>query len=451
MQLFEIPAAHLAPLYRKRQASPVEVLESILSRIDAVEPRFNTFRIVDRHAAHAQARAAERRWLNGTPLGALDGVPVAFKDLLDVQWLPTRRGSLATRDTPANSDSPAAARLRDAGALLLGKTNTAEFGWSSLTETALAGVTRNPRNSDYSCSGSSGGAAAAAGLGLGPLHVGTDGGGSIRAPAAACGVFGFKPTFGRVPQHPPAYNRSLLHVGPITRTVTDAALLLNTLSQPDPRDDTALPWDGRDYLAQLDAGIRGLRVAYSRTLGLVKVDARVTAKVDAAAKIFADLGAHVEEVDPKIPDQPQIYEILAAERALRLLNDIPAQRFGLIDAQIRASVERAQAFSLRDYVTALDQRRELCEVIQRFHERYELLLTPVLEGLVPRTGEPTPTRLCAPFNLTRQPAASIPVGFDENRLPIGLQIVAAYSRDDLVLRAARAFEIAQPFPLVAQG
>jgi len=283
-------SAHgLLALYRGKAASPVEVTQAILDRIESLQPYYNAYRAVDADSALAQARASETRWLIGKPLGPLDGVPVGTKDLLNVKGFPTRKGSLATSDAVLAEDSPPAARLRESGAVFLGKTQTAEFGLKGLTETKLGGVTPNAWDRSYASGGSSGGAAVAVALGLGPLQVGTDGGGSIRQPAAVNGVFGFKPSFGRVAGYP--HNGTLFHIGPLTRNVTDAALLLNVIAAPDPRDWTSLPAAfEQDWTSGLEGGIKGLRIGYSRTFGYLSVDPELVAIVDAAVKKLADLG-----------------------------------------------------------------------------------------------------------------------------------------------------------------
>jgi aspartyl-tRNA(Asn)/glutamyl-tRNA(Gln) amidotransferase subunit A len=446
----DLSAAELVELYRTKALSPLETVKAVLERVGATAAVYNAFRLVDAEGALEQARSSEARWRRGEPLGSLDGVPVTFKDLLDVRGWPTRRGSLATSDDAVDEDSPAAARLREAGAVFLGKTNTAEFGWKSVTESALAGVTRNPWNPEHTPTGSSGGAAAAAALGLGPLHVATDGGGSIRVPASACGVFGLKPSYGRVPGYPPAYNSTLFHIGPITRTVTDGALLLNVISGYDARDWTSLPRDPRDWRRGLTEGVRGLRIAYSRTLGYVNVAQPVLSVVDRAVKAFSELGASVEDVDPGFADPRPILDVFAAERAARLRADIPADRYGLVDPELQEAVRHAERHSFSDYVAATDARMRLAIRMRRFHERYDLLLTPTMAGSVPRVGERSDGSLSAPFNLTQQPAASVPCGFDDRGLPVGLQIVGPPHRDDLVLRAARAYESAHPFRLPLQ-
>jgi aspartyl-tRNA(Asn)/glutamyl-tRNA(Gln) amidotransferase subunit A len=440
----QFSASELIAAYRSKALSPVEVVAATLKRIGELQPHFNAYRAVDAEGALAQARASEARWSKGGPLGMLDGVPVGFKDLLNVRGFPTRKGSLATPDVVQQEDSPPAARLRESGAVILGKTQTAEFGLKGLTETKLAGVTPNAWDRSYVSGGSSGGAAVAAALGLGPLQVGTDGGGSIRSPAAVNGVFGFKPTFGRVAGYP--HNGSLFHIGPITRTVTDAALLLNVIGKPDARDWTSLPSDGRDWRDGLDSGVKGLRIAYSRTLGYIQVDLGVAAVVDRAVARLAELGAIVEEADPGFSDPSAIIDAINAERAIRLRRDIGDAGLELIDPGIRKRVERLERTTLAEVVEANERRTELGIRLRRFHEKYDLLVTPVQSKPVPRLGVAPETPFAFPFNITQQPAASAPAGFDNNGLPVGLHIVGPQFGDATVLRLARAFENLQPFP-----
>ncbi|MES2582135.1 MAG: amidase [Pseudomonadota bacterium] len=443
--LTQISASDLLALYRSKAVSPVQATQAVLNRIAAMQPQFNAYRLVDEEGALAQARASEARWHRGTPQGALDGIPVAFKDLLNVKAWPTRKGSLATSPDAQTHDAPVAARLRESGAVLLGKTQTAELGWRGLTESRLAGVTPNAWNTAYASGGSSGGAAVAAALGLGPLHVGTDGGGSIRQPAAVNGVFGFKPSYGRVPGYPPAHNGNLFHIGPITRTVTDAALLLNTIAAPDVRDWTALPQDGRDWTADLQGGVKGLRIAFSARFAYATVDPGVAALVQHAVAQFEALGAVVDEVDPGFEDPAPILDVLAAERAIRVQRDFGDAGVALLDPGIQQAIQRALRFGLSDVLQAQEQRAALAMLMGRFHQRYDLLLSPVLSAPVPRLGIAPESPFCAVFNLTQQPAASVPIGLDSNGLPVGLQIVGPAHGDAVVLRAAKAFEQLRPF------
>src|SRR5690349_5191999 len=290
-------AEGLAGLYRKKSLSPVEAAEMLFGRIDALQPKLNAFVFVDRDGALAAARASEQRWRQGEPLSAIDGVPVTIKDIVLMRGFPTLRGSkMIDPDQDWSEDSPAVARLREAGAVIMAKTTTPEFGWKAIGDSPLTGITRNPWNLGRTPGGSSAGAAAACAAGIAPLHVGSDGAGSIRIPSAFTGIFGIKATFGRVPAHPPSPMGLLSNVGPMAREVRDAAAMLNVLARPDHRDPYGLPADGRDFLAGIDDGVQGLRIAYSPDLGYAKVDPEIAAACAAAAGQFTALGAAVEEV-----------------------------------------------------------------------------------------------------------------------------------------------------------
>src|SRR5271165_1021792 len=278
-------AVSLLDRYRKKALSPVEVTRLLLDRLDALQPEINAFCIVDHDGALAAARESERRWLSGKAVGKLDGVPVTIKDLVLMRGFPTLRGSrLVDRHQDWSEDAPAPARLREAGAVILGKTTTPEFGWKALGDSPLTGITRNPWDLSRTPGGSSAGAAAACAAGIGPLHLGSDGAGSIRIPCAFSGVFGLKPSFGRVPTYPLSPMGLLAHLGPIARTVADAALMLTVLSAPDHRDPYALPPEDKDYLDGLDDGVRGWRVGYSPTLGYATVDPEISAAIAEGAR-----------------------------------------------------------------------------------------------------------------------------------------------------------------------
>src|SRR3954466_4036292 len=292
--LCSLSAAQLLQAYGRHQLSPVDVARAVLARIEKLNPVLNAFNLVSDRAIE-DAKASEARWTAGQPKGLLDGVPVSIKDIILTKGWPTLRGS-KTVDAkgPWNDDAPATARLREHGAVLLGKTTTPEFGWKGVTDSPLTGITRNPWNPKKTPGGSSGGAVAAVAAGMGPLAVGTDGGGSIRIPCSFTGLFGIKPSFGRVPAWPLSPFGTVAHVGPITRTVTDAALMLNVLALPDARDWHALPYESRDYRGRLEFGVRDLRIAYSPDLGYAEVDPEVLATVKKALGVFSDLGARVE-------------------------------------------------------------------------------------------------------------------------------------------------------------
>lgn len=451
--IYQLDAYTLSELYKAKKLSPVEVTNAILTRTETLQPQFNAYRYIDSVGALATAKASELRWAKGKPLSALDGVPTAIKDLLHVRGWPTRKGSLATSSDCVAEDSPVAARLRECGAVLLGKTQTAEFGWKGLTETKLGGITRNAWNSEHVSGGSSGGAAVAAALGLGPLQIGTDGGGSIRAPAAINGVFGFKPSYGRVAGFPSALNGNLFHIGPLTRSVRDAALLLNIIAAPDVRDWTSLARDEQDWTRGLDdpkLNLRGLRIAFSPTLYRTEVHSDIAQAVANAVRLFKDQGAIVDEVTLDAPDPSPILSVYAAERSARLIRDIGEKGLELVDPDIRAAVARAQAYSIADLIDAQEKRAALAVYFRKFHQVYDLLITPVQSQPTPKIGTAPQAPFLGAFNLTQQPAASVPIGFDSNGLPIGLQIVGPYLADALVLRAARAFELAQPFARIAR-
>ena len=456
-ELIRLSATELVAGYRGKEISPVEVTRAVLDAIERFDTDVNAFCVVDGAGAMDAARASEGRWQRGEPAGLVDGVPSTIKDIVLAAGWPTLRGSRTVdRDQTWADDAPATARLREHGAVLLGKTTTPEFGWKGVTDSPLTGITRNPWNTDLTPGGSSGGGAAACALGLGALHVGTDGGGSIRIPAGFTGVFGIKATFGRVPAWPASPFGTVAHVGPLTRTVADTALMLNVICAPDPRDWYALPADNRDYLLGLEDGVRGLRVAFSPDLGYADVDGEVAAAVAKAAGIFADLGANVEEVAGPFESPAECFRVHWYAGAAALLSRFDDEQRGMLDPGLLEIATEGAAITTADYLQAMTDRAALGERMSRFHETWDLLLTPSLPipafeagSEYPRTGPFARWRdwtpFTYPFNLTQQPAASVPCGFTEAGAPIGLQIVATKYAEDLVLRAARAFESVHPF------
>jgi aspartyl-tRNA(Asn)/glutamyl-tRNA(Gln) amidotransferase subunit A len=395
-------------------------------------------------------------------MGLADGLPATIKDIIDVRGKPTRKGSLTTPPTPAAHDAPAVARLKEQGAVILGKTTTPEFGWIGACHSPLTGITRNPWNLTRTTGGSSGGAAAAALLNLGCLHLGTDGAGSVRIPSAFSGTFGIKPSYGRVPAYPASAFTVLAHQGPLTRTVTDAALMLSVIGQPDMRDTTAWNTPAPDFRIGLEDGVRGLRVAWSPRLGYVKeLDADVEAAARKAAQVLAELGAHVEEVDPGFAEPIEMEKNIWYAVAATLVDAVPASEREKMDEGLRRMAEHGRRTSLSEYLSAHTRRTELALHMLRFHERYDLLLTPQMPTPAIEAGRVTPadgrfgdewinwSPYTYPFNLTQQPAASVPCGFASDGLPVALQIVGPPRRDELVLRAARAYESACPFATLA--
>ena len=454
-----LPAATLLERYREGTLSPVEATMAALARIEQHNEALNAFCLVDREAAIEAACRAEERWHIKAPRGRLDGVPVSIKDVVLTEGWPTLRGSKAIDPhQPWDEDAPAVARLREHGAVLLGKTTTPEFGWKGVTDSPLTGITRNPWDPSRTPGGSSGGAAAAVATGMGALAVGTDGGGSVRIPAAFTGIFGLKPSFGRIPAYPLSPFGTLAHLGPMTRTVEDAALMLTVLAEPDPRDWYALPAEGADYTKGLSGGVEGLRIAFSPTLGGHRVEPEIAALVAAAARSFAELGAEVEEAEPALPDCAAAFRTHWYAGAASLLSGFSDEQKAQMDSGLVEIAAEGAGYGLLDYLSAVRVREAIGTAMNRFHERYDLLLTPSLPIPAFEAGLEQPpaddrgrwvdwTPFTYPFNLSRQPAASVPCGLTAAGLPAGLQIVGPLYADALVLRAARAYERTTSFPL----
>ena len=457
--LATLEAAELVRLFRTRQASSVEATRAALDRIDRLNGEYNAYCFVDHAAALALARDSETRWMRGEPLSGIDGVTASIKDIILSRGWPTLRGSRST--DPAQDwreDAPAVARLRESGAVLLGKTTTPEFGWKGVCDSPLLGITRNPWNRDMTSGGSSGGAAVAAALGMGCLHIGTDGGGSIRIPAGFSGVFGLKPTFGLVPAYPLSMFGTIAHLGPMTTSVESAARMLTVMAKPDDRDWFSLPYERRDFCVGLDGGVAGLRIALSLTLGYAQVDPEVAALVEQAAERFADMGATLVRRDPGFADPFDVFRIHWFTGAANQRRTIPAERHGQLDPGFNRIADVGEAIPHMDYIDAINKRAQLGYRMSMFHRDFDILLTPTLPIPAFEAGYVAPpecdqfnwmpwTPFSFPFNLTQQPAASIPCGFTSGGLPVGLQIVAPKYRDDLVLRVARAHENVHPIAI----
>jgi aspartyl-tRNA(Asn)/glutamyl-tRNA(Gln) amidotransferase subunit A len=453
----DLTATELLTAFRAGTLSPVEACEAVLARIDAVNPVLNAYNLVDGEQALAEAAESERRWRRGAPVGVLDGVPVSIKDVLLTSGRPTLRGSLAVDpDQQWTEDSPAVARLREQGAVRVGKTTTPELAWKGVTDSPLTGVTRNPWDPALTPGGSSGGAAAAVAAGMAPLAVGTDGGGSVRIPASFTGTFTLKPTAGLVPHYPASAFGSLAITGPITRSVADAALMLDVISGPDGRDWSSLPLPATPF-ADATTDIAGLRIAFSPTLGFpVHVDDEVAAAVAEAVEVFASLGAHVEQVDPGITDPVEAFHVLWNSGAAKAVAALPAERRGDMDPGLVEICEQGARLSALDYLDAMNTRMELGQRMARFHHDHDLLLTPTMPIPAFEAGREVPagwpgsrwtswTPFTYPFNMTQQPAASVPCGFTSAGLPIGLQVVGPRHADALILAACQAFEQARPW------
>jgi aspartyl-tRNA(Asn)/glutamyl-tRNA(Gln) amidotransferase subunit A len=455
MSEFHTLDAHdISGAYQKGTLSPVEVTRETLDRIDAVNPVLNVFTKIDHDGAMADARASEIRWANGSQLSAWDGVPATIKDLIETKdWSPNF-GSKVISSSLKNTDGPATARLREAGCVLLGMTTSPELGWKGITDSPRFGITRNAWDASKTPGGSSGGAAVAAALSLGYFHVGTDGGGSIRMPAAFSGIFGIKATFGRVPAFPASIMGTLAHVGPMTRTVRDGTAMLNLLTRPDPRDWYASPSSDEISLPK-SSRLDDLKIAYSPDLGYMDVDPEVAAAVNNAVQTLEGLGAVTEQIAP-VFDKPQhIFETLWLSAARNRLSKLPLADRALVDPGLLDATESVAHLEITDYIEAELQRARLGLQIENLLGDYDVLVTPTVPIPAFEAGLETPSDqgrwtdwagFNYPFNLGQQPACSVPCGFTASGLPIGLQIIARKYRDDVTLRVAAAYQAAHPVP-----
>lgn len=454
------PAIELAALIRQKALSPVEVAETVLARIERLNGRLNAFCTLTPDQALADARTAEAAVMRGDPLGPLHGVPISVKDLTYTKGVATTRGSRLWADYVPSEDAPVVERIKAAGAIILGKTNTPELGWKGDTDNPLFGTTYNPWGHNRSAGGSSGGAGAAVAAGLGPLALGTDGAGSIRIPSSFCGLVGLKQQLWRVPTYPASTLDTLAHTGPMTRTVRDAALLLNVIAGPDERDQRSLPVTDTDWLAACEGDIRDLRVAWSPDLGYAAVDPEVAAITARAARRFADdLGCTLEVAHPGFLDPNRAARTLFYGGVAANFADLTPDQLALTDPNLRRAVaEDAFGLTAIDYVKANITRQILWDTLRRFFDRYDLLLTPTIavpafeaatEGPREIAGRPVErlgwTPFSYPFNLSGNPALTIPAGFTASGLPVGLQLVGRRYDEATVLRAGANFEAIQPW------
>jgi aspartyl-tRNA(Asn)/glutamyl-tRNA(Gln) amidotransferase subunit A len=459
IELCYMPAMELGEAIRAKRVSPVEVVDAVLARIERLNPQLNAYCTVTAAAARAAAKEAEAAVMRGDALGMLHGIPVSIKDLVATKGVRTTHGSRLYEQFIPDEDAPVVERLKRAGAIILGKTNTPEFGHKAITDNLVFGPSRNPWSLEHTPGGSSGGAAAAVATGMGPLAVGTDAGGSVRIPSSCCAIFGLKPTLGLVAMAPTFGGlETLSHTGPMTRTVRDAALMLSSMVGADRRDLSSLPAAETDYLAGLDRGIRGLRVAWSPDWGYAAVDPEVRQIAEAAAQRFTDLGCQVEEAHPGFADPAETYQILStASRAARVADRWPAER-DRVDPTLTVQIEAGMRWSAVDFVKAANVRRTLNDAFVRFFSRYDLLLTPTLTAPPPRVKVEAHEEIAGrkvtrlgwlaftfPLSLIGYPAASVPCGWTRESLPVGLQIAAPRLADALVLRAAAAFEALAPW------
>ena len=436
--------------FSHKDFSPTELLEDVIARYERLEPRLNMFAHVDFAGARQQAAAAEERVLRGERLSELDGVPTSVKDLIAVKGMPQRFGSRAAPDTPAPADAPSVERLRAAGAVILGKSTTSEFGCKAVGDSPLTGITRNPWKTDTTPGGSSCGAAAMVAAGLVPYAIGTDGGGSVRIPAALSGLFGIKAHFGRVAVFPTSATPTLAHVGPLARTVEDAAIALSVIAGYDKRDPFTVNGAQPDFLGATRT-YRKMKIAWSPTLGYGRVDPEVAALTEQAVEQIGGLGLDIELVEQVMDDPIDLWTAEFYAGVGTKLRDIIARQPELLDPAVLEVLKLAIGQDMKSYYASVFARYDFREKMRAFFEEYDLVLTPTLPVAAFGVGLDIPpgyddknivswATFTYPFNLTGQPGASIPVGFTAGGLPVGLQAVSSAHDEISIFSMAGAYE-----------
>ncbi|MGI4954814.1 MAG: amidase [Janthinobacterium lividum] len=458
-ELCFMSAVDMAAAIRAKRLSSSEAVRAVLARIDRLEPQLNAFAHLAAESATDAAAAADVAVMTGAPLGPLHGVPVTIKDHEAVAGMPVEYGTHLRRGDRAEADNVLVSRIRQAGAIILGKTTTPEFGWTGVSHSPLTGITHNPWRQGLNAGASSAGAGVGAAAGYGPLHQGSDGAGSIRMPAHFCGVYGLKPSYGRIPQSPMAASDSTVHLGPLTRSVADAALMLGAVAGPHPDDQSSLEAQPADYLRQLPHRPRRPRLAFSPDLGHARVDPEVASLVQrAVARFGTDLGLPVEPVaTPWGPHGPELARFFWPAHFSRHAHRLADMR-ELMDPGFVACIEAGQHISLAEYQTMRLVKYAYCAQIHHFFDDWDFLLTPAVsvaafpaERLQPEHWPQHPwdwmswAEFSYPFNLSGNPAASIPCGFTEAGLPVGLQIVGRRFDDLGVLQMSAAFEAVAPW------
>jgi aspartyl-tRNA(Asn)/glutamyl-tRNA(Gln) amidotransferase subunit A len=452
------PATELSRLIRAKALSPVELMRAVLDRIERLNPQVNAFATLLADAALEGAKQAEAAVMRGEARGALHGLPVTIKDLAYTKGIRSMFGSRTLEHLVPEHDSPFVPRLRAAGAIVIGKTTTPEFGWKATGDSPLTGSTRNPWNTLMTSGGSSAGAAVAVALGFGPIHQGSDGAGSIRIPSSFCGIVGLKPSYGRVPVWPVGNSDQTSHTGPMTRTVADAALMLSVMAGPDEWDRTSAEGRPADYVGELARGVQGARIAFSPDLGTLRVDPDVAAVVRDAARAFEQAGAHVEEVNPGFADSSRIIRVMwSAHMAGNNAKYLKGWR-DRMDPGFVACIEDGLRVSYPEYHDARGAKIAMWDTMRPLWERYDFLLTPTVSVTALPVGRINPAdwpqhawdwlpwaSFSYPFNFTGQPAATVPAGFTPAGLPVGLQIVGRRFADLEVLQMAAAFEQVRPW------
>jgi aspartyl-tRNA(Asn)/glutamyl-tRNA(Gln) amidotransferase subunit A len=453
-----LPATELAKHYRQKTLSPVEVTQAILRHIERVEPHINAMTLTTPDIALAQARAADAVFQRGGDAGPLLGIPVTIKDLHPVAGVKTEYGSFTMQGDVPTVSTPSVTRLQEAGTVMLGKTTAPEFGWKGVSQSPLTGITNNPWKHGFNAGASSAGAGAAAAAGYGPLHLGSDGAGSIRMPSHFCGIFGLKPSFGRVPLWPMSNNDTATHIGPMTRTVADAALMLHAMAGPHPWDYLSLEAPPADYAAHLGAGLRGKRIAFSPDLGHARVDADVAAVVADAVRAFEAVGATVEQVTPEWgPLGPELGEFFW--RTVYIGRSALLDRWeAKMDPGLVALIRSGLPITAREFMLMRTRKFDYCRAIHEFFADWDYLVTPAASVAAFPADRLQPehwpqhewnwlpwAQFSYPFDMSGNPAASVPAGFTPAGLPVGLQIVGRRFDDLGVLQASAAFEQAWPW------
>ncbi|MBL0730607.1 amidase [Piscinibacter sp. HJYY11] len=462
-------AVTLAKRIRSKELSATEVTEAVLRRMDVLEPYLHAFCTPTPEVARAAAKAVDAQIAKGEPIGPLAGVPIGIKDLVATKGIKTVMGSKLYEEFIPDEDDIVVERLKAAGAVIIGKTNVPEFGYSGVGHNPVFETTRNPWNLAMTSGGSSAGSGASVATGVAPFAIGSDGGGSVRIPSAHCGLYGIKASMGRVALYPGCRDErypgvssweTLEHIGPMSRTVADSALMLSVIAGPDPRDRYSIPAADFDYLeAAQPSSLKGLRIAYSEDWGYAAVDPEVRRVVSEAVAVFEkELGCHVERANPgwRSDAGATFWTLVAADTDLTGMRKLIAGREHEISPHLVDLVMKP--WTGADFTDAHTQRKAICNTMWRFMSNYDLLITPtlavppfpvhmqgpeIIEGRMGRNAD----WLCFTFpaNLTGQPAASIPAGFTKDGLPVGLQIIGRHLDDRTVLRASAAFEQARPW------
>ncbi len=454
-----MPAWRMAELIASKELSPVEIVDLHLERIERLNPKLNAYLTITARDAREQAREAQAAVTRGQALGPLHGVPVSIKDLEHTRGIRTTLGSLIYKDFVPDEDSIAVQRLRAAGAIILGKTNTPEFGLLGETKNRLGEDCRNPWDTRCTTGGSSGGSAAAVVAGLTPLATGSDSAGSINNPAGFCGAYGIKPTLGRVPSWPLGAPMLFIHSGPIARTVRDAALMLEVIAGHDQRNPLALREAAPAYVESLSGALPALRIAWSPDMGFAPPDAEVLALAEQGAFVFEALGCRVEEAQIDIGNPFDIYNPINQGDTHVAHGELLEEHAGDLHPESVVELEPGRHIDLAQYVTSLERLWHFRSQMAEFFETHDLLITPTNpvtafpigeapreiggRAVTPHWSTFMPLFIC--WNMTGYPTASVPCGFASNGLPVGILITARWGREDLVLRASAAFEKARPW------